>query len=139
MFNLMKAIKKENINCELRSFSFGHYYDGKDHDFSYPAVVVTIPREFSGKDTAAQLEKLEKIKKKYHVSAYDKRLTFTDWYIVLLNNDDIEQGRKEYSECIAFQYGFWMKRHEKPDASDKELIAAGHAAMQEKGYTIRVA
>lgn len=139
MFELLKALKKVGLNAENKIFSFGHYYDGQDHDFSYPCTVVKIPRDLSGSDTAAQLKKLEKIKKKHHVSAYDKRLTFDNWCIILLNNDDIEQGRKEYSECIAFQYGFWMKRHEKPDASDNELIAAGHAAMQEKGYAIRVA
>lgn len=139
MFELLKALKNVGLNAENKLFSFGHYYDGQDHDFSYPCAVVTIPRDLSGSNTAAALDKLHKIAKKHNYSVYDKRITCNGWFMVLICNDNIEQGRKEYSECVAFQYGFWMKRHEKPDASDNELIAAGHAAMQEKGYSIRVA
>lgn len=139
MFELLKSLKKAGLNAENKLFSFGHYYDGLDHDFSYPCAVVTIQRDLSGSDTAAALDKLHKIAKKHDYSVYDKRITCNGWFMILIRNDNIEQGRKEYGECVAFQYGFWMKRHEKPDASDKELIAAGHAAMQEKGYSIRVA
>lgn len=139
MFKLMKALKKAGLQTENKMFSFGYYYDGQDHNFSYPCAVVTIPRDLSGSDTAAALDKLHKIAKKHDYSVYDKRITFNGWSMILIRNDNIEQGRKEYGECVAFQYGFWMKHHENKNASDNELIAAGHAAMQEKGYQIRVA
>jgi len=140
MFELMKALKKTGLQAENKMFHFASYYDGLDHDFTFPCAIVSIPVDLSGSDTTAALDKLNKIAKKHNYSVYDKRLVPEySWYMVLIRNDHIEEGRKGYSECIAFQYGFWMKRHEKPDASDNELIAAGHAAMIEKGYQIRVA
>ena len=138
MYELLKAIKKAGIQAENRMFSFGSYFDGQQHDFSFPCASVLIPGNLDGHETAMLLEKLERIEKKQGYSVYSKRFDpFDGWHMILIRNDHIEEGRKGYSESIAFQTGFWMKHHENRNASDEELIEAGHAEMIKHGYKVR--
>lgn len=137
MYNLIKSLAKVGLNAENNMFSFGYYFDGKDHDFSFPCAVVRLSHDLSGAELSSSLEKLNKVEKKLGYSTYDKRFTPDGWTLFLIRNDYIEEGRKGYGETIAFRYGFFMKRHEDKNATDDELIAAGHAAMIEKGYAVR--
>jgi hypothetical protein len=140
MFELLKALKKVGIQAESKLFQFASYFDGQQHDFSFPCAVVLVPGDMNGHDTAAMLEKLEKIERKHGYSTYSKNFDpFDGFHLVLIRNDHIEEGRKGYSESIAFQTGFWMKYHENKNASDKELIQAGHDEMIKHGYKIRIA
>ena len=138
MYQLLKALEKAGLHAERKLFSFGSYYDGQQHDFSYPCATVLVPGNLSGKETATLLEKLEKVEKKQGYSVYSKHFDPLDgFHLVLIRNDHIEEGRKGYSETIAFQTGFWMKRHENKNATDAELIKAGHDEMMKHGYSPR--
>ena len=137
MKKLLESLAKVGLNAENTMFSFGHYYDGADHDFSFPCAVVNLSRNLSGADLSRELSKLVMVEKKLGYSTYDKRLTSDSWSIVIMRNDHIEEGRKGYGETVAFQLGFWMKMNQDKSASDDELIAAGHAEMIKHGYQVR--
>lgn len=140
MFELLVALKKAGIQAENKMFSFASYFDGQQHDFSFPCASVLVPGNLDGHETAKLLEKLEKIEKKHGYSVYSKHYDpFDGWHMVLIRNDHIEEGRKGYSEATAFQYGFWAKYHENKNASDEELIKAGHDEMIKRGYSPKTA
>lgn len=137
MKKLLDSLAKVGLEAENMMFSFGHYYDGADHNFAFPCAVVKLSRNLSGSDLSKALSDLEKVEKKLGYSTYDKRLTSDSWSLVIMRNDHIEEGRKGYGETVAFQLGFWVKMNENKNASDDELIAAGHAEMIKNGYAVR--
>lgn len=139
MYPIMREIEKAGMSGKIARFCFGSYYDGADHDFEYPAIVIELSRNMNGAELSKKLASVERIEKKCHVSVYDKRLGHDSWYLIIMKNDDIESGRRGYGECVAFQDGFWMKWHENRNASDDELIQAGHDSMIKHGYSVRVA
>lgn len=140
MFELLKALKKAGIQAENKTFSFASYFDGQQHDFSFPCASVLVPGNLDGHETVKLLEKLEKIEKKHGYSVYSKNYDPLDgFHLVLIRNDHIEEGRKGYSEATTFQYGFWAKYHENKYASDAELIKAGHDEMIKRGYSPKTA
>lgn len=135
----LNLAEKMHFSATETIYQFGSYYDGTEHNFSFPCLLLTFDSNINGHELINVIDEMDNFKKKAKMQVYSKGYNFGQWYFILLTEKDIEEGKKGYSECIAFQEGFWLKKHSNKNATQEELIKAGHDSLMKHGYKIRIA
>ena len=133
---IIKLAEKEGLTAKENNYQSGYFFNGKDNCFVYPCITFTFGRDIPGKDLAGQLAIIEKIVKKNGLVKMDNGLTFNYLYMRYTTKENSEKAIEQYGKYIRFSEGFWNKRHNNPDVTQDELIAAGNENLIKYGYTI---
>lgn len=134
--NIITKAEKNGLTAKTLLFQSGYYYDGKDNGYIYPVVIFTNDRDMSGKDLSTWLYNVEQITKRYKLVKKDSHILPGHYAMMYTAQEHIEKARYAYGKAVCFQEGFFMARYNNKNATEEELIKAGHDSLVRHGYTV---
>lgn len=134
--NIIKIAENNGLTAKEYNISSGYFYNGKDNEYIYPAIVFVSNRNVTGKELSDTLTIIEKIAKRHKLKKIDSRI-LPDYYCFRYTTTNCaEIAAQAYSKAVCFLEGFWNKRHNNKSATNEELINAGNDNLIKHGYTL---
>ena len=132
---IIENAKKRGIDGTELIFQSGHYYDGTEHGYDYPCAVF-VWENGNTSELLKTLDFLKDIEKKYKLVKRDHYITPEKYTFIYTTKEHSEKANQAYGRSVCFLEGFWIEKHMNKNATENELIAAGHNSLIKHGYSI---
>ena len=133
---IIKQAEKNGLTAIEKEFKTGYYFDGKDNGYIYPVIVFTCDSKVNGKDLSSWLNDVLQIAKRHKLVKRDSSMLPGHYYMAYTTIEHNNKATYAYGKSVCFQEGFFMERYNNRNATEQQLITAGHNSLLKHGYTI---